>query len=110
MTVMSPPTTTLYPARKGPRPLTAEDLWTIPRVGSPTPSPDGTMLVVPVTRWDIEKNESRTRLWLVPAKGGEPRALTSELCGRCIACCGQGALPSCASPRTNGCAAAMTRR
>jgi dipeptidyl aminopeptidase/acylaminoacyl peptidase len=78
MTVMSPPTTTIHAARKGPRPLTAEDLWAIPRVGTAVPSPDGKTLVVAVTRWDVEKNESRTRLWTVPAKGGEPRALTSD--------------------------------
>jgi dipeptidyl aminopeptidase/acylaminoacyl peptidase len=79
MSVMSPPTTTLYPARKGPRPISAEDLWAIPRVGGPAPSPDGQTLAVPVARWDMEKNESRTRLWLVPSKGGAARPLTNEL-------------------------------
>ncbi|HET7226692.1 MAG TPA: S9 family peptidase [Candidatus Eisenbacteria bacterium] len=78
MTVASTPTTTLYPARKGPRPLSAEDLWTLPRVGAPEPAPDGTALVVPVTTWLIEKNESRTRLWLVPLDGAAPRALTRD--------------------------------
>src|SRR5213593_3595223 len=77
MTVASTPTTTLYPARKGPRPMAAEDLWTPPRVGSAEPARDGSFLVVPVTTWTIEKNESRTRLWRVPVEGGEPRALTS---------------------------------
>ncbi len=77
MTVTSTPTTTLYPARKRSRPMTAEDLWTLPRVGAPAPSPDGRALAVPVTTYDLEKNEGRTRIWLVPADGGEPRALTS---------------------------------
>lgn len=80
MTVMSTPTTTLYPARKGAGPITAEQLWAIPRVGSAVPSPDGATLAVTVTTYDLEKNEGRSRIWLVPAKGatpGEPRALTS---------------------------------
>src|SRR5215831_10281138 len=41
MSVMTSPSTVLYPARIGPRPFTAEDLWAIPRVGAPVPSPDG---------------------------------------------------------------------
>ena len=80
MTVMSTPTTTLHPARKGTAPLTAEQLWAIPRVGNPAPSPDGAWVAVPVTTYDMEKNEGKSRIWLVPAKGaapGEPRALTS---------------------------------
>jgi dipeptidyl aminopeptidase/acylaminoacyl peptidase len=77
MSVMTTPSTVLYPARKGPRPFTAEDLWAIPRVGAPVPSPDGATLAVPVTTYDIEKNEGRGRIWLVPAKGGEPRPLTA---------------------------------
>ena len=56
MTVTSTPTTTLYPARKRSRPMTAEDLWTLPRVGAPAPSPDGRALAVPVTTYDLEKN------------------------------------------------------
>ena len=79
MTVMTQPTTTttLYPERVGPRPMTAEDLWAMPRVGAPVFAPDGRSLAVPVTLYDLEKNEGRTRVWLVPADGGEPRPLTS---------------------------------
>jgi dipeptidyl aminopeptidase/acylaminoacyl peptidase len=77
MSVMTFPSTTLYPARKGERPLTAEDMWAIPRVGSPVPSPDGARLAVTVTTYDVEKNAGKGRIWLVPARGGEPRALTS---------------------------------
>jgi dipeptidyl aminopeptidase/acylaminoacyl peptidase len=47
-------------------------------VGAPAPAPDGTWAVVPVTTYDLEKNEGRTRLWRIAATGGaEPRALTS---------------------------------
>src|SRR5262245_38412576 len=68
---------TLYAARSGPRPITAEDVWRIPRVGSPAPAPDGEACAVPVTTWDLEKHQSRTRIWWV-ADGAEPRALTTE--------------------------------
>ena len=67
MSLMTTPATTLYPERKGARPLTAEDLWAIPRVGAPAPGPDGT-LAVAVTTYDLEKNEGRGRIWLVPAR------------------------------------------
>jgi len=68
----------VHPARNpGKRPFTAADLWAIPRVGAPVVSPDGTRIVVAVTTYDIELNESRTRLWLMSPQGGEPRALTA---------------------------------
>ena len=77
MSVMTSPATVLHAARKGPRPFTAEDLWAIPRVGAPVPSPDGRTLAVAVTTYDLEKNEGRGRIWLLPASGGEPRPLTA---------------------------------
>jgi len=66
-------------------PLTVEDLWAMPRVGAPRPSPDGKRFVVPVTRWSMETNESVTQLWLAPSdarragaggRGDPARALT----------------------------------
>ena len=59
------------------RPLQPEDLWHIPRVGKPCPSPDGARLVVPVTTSDIEENKTITRLWL-HGPGERPRALTAK--------------------------------
>ncbi len=59
------------------RPMTVEDLWALPRVGTPKPAPDGAVAVVPVTTYDMTANEGTTRLWLVPTAGGTPRALTS---------------------------------
>jgi hypothetical protein len=55
----------------GPRPLTAETLWQIQRLGEPALSPDGRQAVVPVTRFDVEADTSTTDLWLVPTDGGE---------------------------------------
>ena len=71
MSVMTIPSTTLYPAREGERPLTAEDIWAVPRVGSPVPSPDGKVVAVTVTTYDLEKNVGRGRIWLVPTTGAK---------------------------------------
>jgi dipeptidyl aminopeptidase/acylaminoacyl peptidase len=78
MSVIETPLTTLYPARKGARAMTAEDLWRLPRVGSPNVAADARAFVVPVTRYDLAKNTPTTQLYRVGADGaGEPRALTS---------------------------------
>ena len=78
MTVMTSAMSVLYPARKGARALSAEDLWALPRVGAPVMAPDGSWLATAVTNYDLEKNEGRSRIWRVSAKGGEPLPLTSE--------------------------------
>jgi len=59
------------------RPLRPEDLWRIPTVGAPCPSPDGRRLLVPVTTHDLEAKKSETRLWL-HERDRDPRALTVE--------------------------------
>jgi len=58
------------------RPLSAEDLWRIDRIGSPALSPDGTRAVCSVTRYDTKLNQGSTSLWLLSAAGGAPRRLT----------------------------------
>jgi dipeptidyl aminopeptidase/acylaminoacyl peptidase len=55
------------------RPLSARDLWSIPRVGHACPAPDGRRFVVPVTTYEMKRNEGATRLWLEP----EHRAVTA---------------------------------
>mgnify|MGYP006286512015 CR=1 FL=1 len=45
--------------------LTAEVLWEMGRVGEPVVSPDGRHVVVPVTSYEVESDESETRLWLL---------------------------------------------
>ncbi len=84
MTLIANVTPTLYPSRhprQGSRPMTAEDLWTIPRVGTPVGAPDGRSFAVTVTTYDLEKNQGRGRIWVVPCEPdrapGEPRPLTS---------------------------------
>jgi dipeptidyl aminopeptidase/acylaminoacyl peptidase len=60
----------------GPRPMTAEDLWKVKRVGPPSVSPDGQWCVVDVTVWDIDKDESSSNLWLLSTDGRTQRQLT----------------------------------
>ncbi|MFN8547148.1 MAG: S9 family peptidase [Candidatus Eisenbacteria bacterium] len=47
------------------RSITPEDLWKLPRVGAPVPSPDGRCAIVPVTTYSLETNAGTSRLWLV---------------------------------------------
>ncbi|MEE4638266.1 MAG: S9 family peptidase [Wenzhouxiangella sp.] len=58
------------------RPLSVDVLWEMDRVGSPVISPNGDHVVVPVTSYDTETDESETRLWLLSARGGVQRPLT----------------------------------
>jgi len=60
------------------RPLTAETMWQIKRVGAPAISPDGRWAVVSVTSPDIEQDKMPSDLWLVPTDGSEARILTSH--------------------------------
>ncbi len=57
-------------------PYTAEAMWKLKRLADPAISPDGRLAVVPVTTYDIEKNQGDSDLWLVPTKSGKPRQLT----------------------------------
>lgn len=72
-----PQATPVHAARRGTRPVQAEDLWLTPRVGAPVATPDGRALIVPVTRWNLEKNEARTCFHHVALDGGTTRAITS---------------------------------
>ncbi len=59
------------------RRLSAEVLWELARPGDPVVSPDGSLVVVPVTGFDAETNESETRLWLLQTgDGASPSPLT----------------------------------
>ncbi len=61
------------------RPMTADDLWAMERVGAPVVSPDGRQVVFTVTRFDIEKNRGNSDLWLAPVDGSaKPRQLTFQ--------------------------------
>ncbi|MEM7280234.1 MAG: S9 family peptidase [Pseudomonadota bacterium] len=60
------------------RPVTHEDVWTMRRLGTPLPSPDGNWVVVQVTEPAYDKDETVSDLWLVAMDGkSEPRRLTA---------------------------------
>jgi dipeptidyl aminopeptidase/acylaminoacyl peptidase len=62
------------PAKK---PLTAEDVITLPRVGDPQPSPDGTLVAYSVGEPGFESNRAPRHVWVVAADGSsEPRQIT----------------------------------
>ena len=48
-----------------PQRLSAEVLWQLDRLGEPVVSPDGRLVVVPATAYDVDSDESETRLWLL---------------------------------------------
>ena len=59
-----------------PRPITVDDLWSLKRFGAPAVSPDGRLVCVAVTGYDMAKNEGRSQLWLLSTDGGKARQLT----------------------------------
>ena len=58
------------------RPITAQNLWTLKRLGSPALSPDGSAVVFTVQEWSVEKNKSTSNLWLAEVATGKVRRLT----------------------------------
>jgi dipeptidyl aminopeptidase/acylaminoacyl peptidase len=59
------------------RPITHEDVWLMKRVGRPALSPDGRLIVVPVTEPAYDEAKKSSDLWLIPADGNAPpRRLT----------------------------------
>ncbi len=61
------------------RTITHEDLWQMPRVGTPTTSPDGRLAVFPVTEPSYKKDESVSDLWIVPTDGSAgARRITAD--------------------------------
>jgi dipeptidyl aminopeptidase/acylaminoacyl peptidase len=55
-------------------PITPEDLWALPRVG--TPAAAGGTVIAPVTRYDVDNEKGTTTLYLLGA--GEPKLLTTQ--------------------------------
>jgi dipeptidyl aminopeptidase/acylaminoacyl peptidase len=78
--LMGNPTTEAQaqPAPK-PGPLSAEILWSLKRLASPSISPDGRWCAVAVTRYNVEEDKSFSDIWLVSTTPGEPaRIMTTH--------------------------------
>ncbi|MGC2420719.1 MAG: hypothetical protein WA405_03610, partial [Candidatus Acidiferrales bacterium] len=59
------------------RPITVQDLLSIHRVSDPQISPDGLWVSYTVATPDLPANHISKNIWIVPARGGVPRQLTS---------------------------------
>ncbi|HSD18369.1 MAG TPA: S9 family peptidase [Thermomonas sp.] len=67
-----------FAAAAGPkRPITAQDLWAVKRVGVPALSPDGKQAAYGVQEWSIEKNKPTAALWITDVASGRSRRLTA---------------------------------
>lgn len=60
------------------RTLTADDLVTMPRVGDPAVSPDGTLVAYTVSTYDADEDRRNADVWIVPTAGGAPRRVTTS--------------------------------
>jgi dipeptidyl aminopeptidase/acylaminoacyl peptidase len=60
------------------RVLAVDDYFAIGDVADPRISPDGRWIAFTVTAQDLEEDESRTRIWMVPARGGDAVPLSAE--------------------------------
>lgn len=57
--------------------LTVEHLLQLAEVSDPQFSPEGDWIAYTVSQDDAEKDESRSRIWMVPTKGGDAIAMTA---------------------------------
>jgi dipeptidyl aminopeptidase/acylaminoacyl peptidase len=71
--LVAPP---LVRAQDAPRAMVPEDAFRIRSLGSPALSPDGEWVAYTVATTDLEEEERETRLWMVPAAGGEAIPMT----------------------------------
>ena len=63
---------------KNPRPITIDDYFHIDGVSGPQLSPNGQFIAYSVSKKDVKKNKSRSRIWMVSVDGGQPVAMTAE--------------------------------
>ena len=61
------------------RPITAQDLWAVKRVGAPALSPDGKRVAYSVQEWSIEKNKPTAALWITDVASASSRRLTAGI-------------------------------
>jgi len=61
-----------------PRALQIDDRFALRKVKEPRVSPDGLWVSFTVEAIDLKKDESETRVWMVPVAGGDAVAMTAE--------------------------------
>ena len=62
-----------------PRPMTVEDQFAIKRVSDAQVSPAGEWIAYEVSTTNLEKDETKSQIWMVSTQGGEPIPLTLSL-------------------------------
>lgn len=60
------------------RAITIDDYFALNSVSESQISPDGQWIAYTVTTKDLKKDESETRIWMVPAAGGEAIPMTAK--------------------------------
>src|SRR5258706_15730321 len=65
-------------ALAGEKPWTSDGILALKTVSDPQVSPDGRLVSYVVTQLTEEGDDTQSDVWLVPAAGGEARALTSS--------------------------------
>jgi dipeptidyl aminopeptidase/acylaminoacyl peptidase len=58
-------------------PLTAQDLWSMTRVGGLDVAPDGRAALFTATEYDIKGNKGNGDIWVLPLDGSEARRFTT---------------------------------
>ena len=61
-----------------PRPIAIDDLFDFREVHDAQISPEGQFIAFTVTTSSLKDDKTETRIWMIPAAGGEPVSLTTE--------------------------------
>jgi dipeptidyl aminopeptidase/acylaminoacyl peptidase len=60
------------------RMLSVDDAFKLGEVGDPQISPDGRWVAYTVTTSDLDEDTARTRIWMLPAEGGDAISVSAE--------------------------------
>src|SRR5690242_9104318 len=61
-----------------PRPVTSDDLLSVKEAHDPRISPDGQLIAFTVASNSLKEDKPESRIWMVPAAGGDAIPLTAE--------------------------------
>ncbi len=76
--VLAPTDSAAASKQNKPQLVTPDDYFRLGDVRGPRISPDGRWIAYTVTTQDLEADESSSRIWMVPAVGGDPIPLSAE--------------------------------
>src|SRR6056297_2855486 len=65
-------------AQETKQPVVIDDYFDLKYVGGPVISPEGDWVAYTVRQTNFEEGKSETRIWMVPAEGGEPLPMTAK--------------------------------